>query len=330
MMSALITPLAEVGNAAATGDLLDRWSPLSDTPYLAVDLAGAGVPPETLAKLSLLPCPLIGVGRGDPHLESACDVVVADADGLRPLVDRVAAAPIAAMTLVQLLRASETLPVGSALNMESLAYATLQRGPEFLRWLAAGRKPASPVASTGEPAVLLRREGSALHIVLNRPAQRNEIDVAMRDGVVDALKLVLADPTIGPVTLQGAGKCFSVGGALWEFGTVGDAASAHVIRSVQLPARWLALCADRVTARLHGACIGAGIELPAFAGRVIAHRNTFFQLPELSMGLIPGAGGCVGIPRRIGRQRTAWLVLSGRRIDARTALRWGLVDELVD
>ena len=48
------------------------------------------------------------------------------------------------------------------------------------------------------------------------------------------------------------------------------------------------------------------------------------------MGLIPGAGGTVSIARRIGRQRTAWMVLTGRRITARTALEWGLVDALVD
>ena len=53
-------------------------------------------------------------------------------------------------------------------------------------------------------------------------------------------------------------------------------------------------------------------------------------MPELSMGLIPGAGGCVSVPRRIGRCRTAALVLSGRRINARTALDWGLIDAIVD
>ena len=57
-----------------------------------------------------------------------------------------------------------------------------------------------------------------------------------------------------------------------------------------------------------------------------AAPGAFFQLPELGMGLVPGAGGTVSLPRRIGRQRTAWLALSGERIDAETALAWGLVD----
>ena len=86
--------------------------------------------------------------------------------------------------------------------------------------------------------------------------------------------------------------------------------------------------ADRVRAEVHGACLGAGIELPAFAGRVIATEDAFFQLPEVGLGLVPGAGGSVSLPRRIGRQKTACLGLSGSRIDAQTALAWGLVDEV--
>jgi enoyl-CoA hydratase/carnithine racemase len=61
---------------------------------------------------------------------------------------------------------------------------------------------------------------------------------------------------------------------------------------------------------------------------VVARPDATFWLPELSLGLIPGAGGTVSLPRRIGRQRTAWLALSGRSLDARTALAWGLVDEV--
>jgi enoyl-CoA hydratase/carnithine racemase len=61
---------------------------------------------------------------------------------------------------------------------------------------------------------------------------------------------------------------------------------------------------------------------------VIAHEAAFFELPEVALGLVPGAGGTVSLTRRIGRQRTAWLALSGERIDAATALSWGLVDEI--
>ena len=92
----------------------------------------------------------------------------------------------------------------------------------------------------------------------------------------------------------------------------------------------LHLLSDRLEASIHGPCIGAGIELPAFAGRVVAAQETTFRLPELAMGLIPGAGGTVSIPRRIGIHRTLYLALTGDVLDADTALAWGLVDELMD
>ncbi|HEX6656442.1 MAG TPA: enoyl-CoA hydratase/isomerase family protein, partial [Ilumatobacter sp.] len=90
----------------------------------------------------------------------------------------------------------------------------------------------------------------------------------------------------------------------------------------------LAGLADRVVVHLHGACFGSGIELPAFVTRVIAAPDVRVALPELALGLIPGAGGTVSLPRRIGRHRTAQLALTGETIDAATALDWGLVDQI--
>jgi enoyl-CoA hydratase/carnithine racemase len=87
---------------------------------------------------------------------------------------------------------------------------------------------------------------------------------------------------------------------------------------------------DRVTAFLHGACLGAGIELPAFADRVHATADTRIGLPEIGLGLMPGAGGTVSLPRRIGRWRTAFMALTGDPIGAQQALRWGLIDAIDD
>jgi enoyl-CoA hydratase/carnithine racemase len=70
--------------------------------------------------------------------------------------------------------------------------------------------------------------------------------------------------------------------------------------------------------------------MAAWANRFTAAPDAWFQLPELAMGVLPGAGGCVSLTRRLGRRRTALLILSGKRITARTALGWGLVDRIVD
>ncbi len=119
--------------------------------------------------------------------------------------------------------------------------------------------------------------------------------------------------------------------AFAEFGTFDDPASAHLARTRYSPA----LVLDELTARLgrncraevHGQVLGSGLEMAAYCGLVRAHPDAQLGLPELSLGLIPGAGGTVSITRRIGRWRTAYLVLSGRTIDTATALRWGLIDE---
>lgn len=308
-------------------------SPFAPDPFLVVAPVGVedGDEDRLATWLGGQPCPVIGLSdkAAAPELLAACDVVLDDIADLAPIAANIRRAPIAAMTLVQVLRITDGMPPAQALVVESQAYATLQAGPEFGAWSRANPPASEKLIAEDGQAVRIERDGSRLELILNRPRSRNAMSVEMRDALCEALQLVVADESIASVTLSGAGACFSTGGELREFGTAPDPATAHAVRSQRLPAALLIQCADRVTAHLHSACIGSGIELPAFAHRVRAARDTFVQLPELRFGLIPGAGGCVSLPRRIGRQRTAWLALSGRRISAATALAWGLVDEIV-
>ena len=165
-------------------------------------------------------------------------------------------------------------------------------------------------------------------IALNRPERRNAYGRDVRDALVSALQLVSWDDGIVRVVIDGAGSSFCSGGDLDEFGTAPDPVTAHLVRTRAGAALPLHRVADRVEVRLHGACVGAGIELPAYASRVVAAPDTRVLLPEIGMGLIPGAGGTVSIPRRIGRWRTLYLALTGEFIDAGTALAMGLVDEV--
>jgi 1,4-dihydroxy-2-naphthoyl-CoA synthase len=262
----------------------------------------------------------------ETRVRDAFDVVLESIESLADLRARVVAAPVAAQVLVQLLRAGESLGVHDALVAESLAYSVLLSGPEFGSWLES-RRPVRAQEGASDP-VIVEREGGTLRLILNRPERRNAWGTALRDACAEALAVAVADPSVTEIELRGAGPAFCSGGDLDEFGTHSDPATAHAVRSTRNVARQLALCGDRVHARVHGACVGAGLELPAFAARVTAAPDTWFELPELAMGLVPGAGGTASLPRRIGRQRTAWLALSGRRIDARTALAWGLVDTI--
>jgi enoyl-CoA hydratase/carnithine racemase len=213
--------------------------------------------------------------------------------------------------------------------VESLAYSALQGGSDFKSWLAERGPIRSEPRDESDETVTVERRADELTITLNRPHVRNAINSRMRDALVGALEIACSDPSIKTVQLGGAGQNFSSGGDLDEFGTLPDATAGHLIRTSRSPARLVAESSQRVTANLHGACIGAGIELAAFAARVRATGDIRCQLPELSFGLIPGSGGTVSIRRRIGRHRTAWLGIGAAVIEIERATEWGLVDETV-
>lgn len=294
---------------------------------------GEGAIAAARAALARLACPSVAVCRRPPEGTAAdvldrFDVVVGSVEQAAPVLEGVARAPIAATVLVQLLRLGERLSRDNALVAESLAYATLQAGPEFAAWRQTreGRPPPAPSLA---PTVLVERSDERLTITLHRPEKHNALSVTMRDALVEALEVAVADPSIPEVVLSGAGPSFCSGGDLDEFGTLPDPATGHLVRTTRSIPALLVACAGRTHAIVHGACIGAGTELPAFARQVSARTSATFELPELGLGLVPGAGGTVSLPRRIGRQRTAWLALSGQRIDAPTALGWGLIDEIL-
>ena len=328
---------------AETAPSAEAFGPGSPAPWLCFPLSGAPADlapsraPSLASWLSHLPCPVIGLGEGP--LRPACDVVLPNDARLASMTRNIEHAPIAAMILVQYLRASEALTFDHALTMESFAYSAVQRGPEFLRWRAEADGRAEQEARGGasaddnatSPLIVDITEGR-MRVTLNRPGRRNEIDAGMRDALCEVFDLALADPSISSLRLDAAGACFSAGGAVSEFGEAPDPATAHWVRSLRLPAARLVSLRKKFGENLHahvsGAAIGAGAEIAAFAGRLTASPKAWFQLPELKYGLIPGAGGCVSIPRRIGRQRAAWLALSMRRINAATALQWGLVDAI--
>jgi enoyl-CoA hydratase/carnithine racemase len=288
---------------------------------LLVGIASGPVPAEVRPLLGALDLTLAVAGDA-----REC-VTVADPDEEARVLSRAAARnPQASLVLGQVLRITEALPVNAALEVESFAYSTLLGGPEFGRWLSAcGDRP---MPQPAELPVIVCRDGARLLITLNHPERRNAYGRQLRDALTDALQVAQLDPAITQVILDGVGRSFCSGGDLGEFGTTPDLATAHFVRTRAGAARLIHDLAARIEVRVHGPCIGAGIELPAFADTVVADAGTTFRLPEVGMGLIPGAGGTVSIPRRIGRWRTLYLALTGQPLDAATSLAWGLVDSV--
>jgi len=314
----------EFKDLAASLPSRESFGPDSKNPFIAFELAS--LEPHFAPWLKDLPCPVIGIGEGP--LSDACDVVLADTKKLAKLQKNISCAPLTSMTLVQHLRASETLSLQDALTAESFAYAAIQTGPEFQTWLEAYQR--EPLQISGHSAIKISIKNQTLSLLLNQPENRNAIGTTMRDALCEALDMALMDEAITKVMLTGNGVTFSTGGAIEEFGEVSDPATAHWVRSLRLPAWRLARLKDRIEIHVNGAAIGAGAEMAAFADMVTASPKAWFQLPELKYGLIPGAGGTASIPRRIGRQKTAYMALSMEKIRAETALEWGLIDAIID
>lgn len=253
-------------------------------------------------------------------------------DTLAMLTERCRRWPHAASVCDDVLRTVDVEgPALPGVITESLAYSTLQGGPEFARWLDE-RGPARPV-EIPDP-VLARRDGNTLEIRFNRPQRHNAFSTDARAALLEALTVALVDPGIDRVLLGGNGESFCSGGDLAEFGALADPAAGHLARTRYSPALALDTLRQRLgascRAEVHGQVLGSGLEMAAFCGHVACHPEATLGLPELELGLIPGAGGTVSITRRIGRWRMAYLVLSGRTIAPATALTWGLVDSLTE
>jgi len=264
----------------------------------------------------------------DPCVDRRVITVESVAETLAELTKRCQRWPHASSVCDDVLRAVDPGgPTQAAVVTESLAYSTLQAGPEFARWLEE-RGPAR-VPDIADP-VQAQRDGDILRVTFNRPQRHNAFSTDARAALLEALAVAQLDPSVTGMVLSGNGPSFCSGGDLAEFGTFADPASAHLARTRHSPALALDALTARLgracSARVHGQVMGSGLEMAAFCGWVEAQSDSVFGLPELGLGLIPGAGGTVSVTRRIGRWRTAYLVLSGRTIDAGTALAWGLVD----
>ncbi|AKS36175.1 enoyl-CoA hydratase [Mycolicibacterium goodii] len=265
---------------------------------------------------------------GDDRRVVAVDSI---ADTLALLTERCGHWPQTAAVCDDVLRSVD--PAASTLRgviTESLAYSTLQAGAEFARWLDE-RGPAT--APHLPDPVRAHRDGNTLYVRFNRPQRHNAFSTDARAALLEALEVARLDPSVDEVILGGNGRSFCSGGDLAEFGSFADPVSAHLARTRHSPA----LVLDELTARLgrrcraqvHGQVLGSGLEMACYCGWVSCDPDATLGLPELTLGLIPGAGGTVSITRRIGRWRMAYLVLTGRTIDPTTALSWGLVDEIV-
>jgi len=174
-----------------------------------------------------------------------------------------------------------------------------------------------------EQRVRLERDGDVGVIVIDNPPI-NASSTAVRSGMLQAVREVQADISLRASVLIGAGKTFIAGSDIREFGqTLAEPQLPDVIAAIEA-------CPKPVVAALHGAALGGGFELALGCDARLAAPGTVVGLPEVTLGMIPGAGGTQRLPRVVGIPRAIAMVCSGERVPAEQALQAGLIDEVAE
>lgn len=160
----------------------------------------------------------------------------------------------------------------------------------------------------------------------NRPEKRNAITHQMYRTLATELHAALADAAVRAVLLSGAGASFSAGNDLNDFVSGPEFTSAHPVMDVL---RTLATFEKPLVAAVHGPTVGIGVTLLLHCDLVVAAHGTQLTMPFVALGLVPEAGSSLLLPRLVGQQRAAELLLLGEPLDAAGAERLGLVSRVV-
>jgi len=178
--------------------------------------------------------------------------------------------------------------------------------------------------------ILFDKRDSIGYVTLNRPEALNVYNVRMRDELHEILGAIRDDPDLDVVVLRGAGdRAFCAGADLSEFLTAPPPAKSRQVRWERDVWGLFLSLPQPVIAALHGYVLGSGIEMALCCDLRIASEDARFGLPEVTLGIIPAAGGSQTLPRTIGRARSLEMLLTNRWIDAREAMSAGLVNRVV-
>lgn len=176
--------------------------------------------------------------------------------------------------------------------------------------------------------IILDRTDRIARITINRPDKLNALNIRTRQEMAEALDELRADDAIRVVVITGAGeKAFVAGADINEF-----AGRTAVQQRAVMKAKSIFTAAEEfpkpLIAMINGFCLGGGCELALACDIRLAGEKARFGQPEINLGIIPGGGGTQRLTRLIGEGRAMQMILSGEMIDAQTALRFGLVNEV--
>jgi enoyl-CoA hydratase len=182
----------------------------------------------------------------------------------------------------------------------------------------------------GFQTITFDKQGPIGYVTLNRPEALNVYNVKMRDDLYEVLGAIRDDPDLNVVVLKGAGdRAFCAGADLSEFLTAPPPAASRQVRWERDVWGLFLSVPQPIIAALHGYVLGSGIEMALCCDLRIASEEARFGLPEVTLGIIPAAGGSQTLPRTIGRAKSLEMLLTNRWIDAREAMCAGLVNQVV-
>ncbi|WP_458759691.1 3-hydroxyacyl-CoA dehydrogenase NAD-binding domain-containing protein [Afipia sp. TerB] len=169
---------------------------------------------------------------------------------------------------------------------------------------------------------LERRDVVAIVTVNNPPV--NALSAAVRRGIAENIKSAAADPQVQAIVLTCAGRTFIAGADITEFGKPPQPPGlGEVISDIEN-------CPKPVVAAIHGTALGGGLEVALGCHFRVATKDAKMGLPEVKLGLLPGAGGTQRLPRAVGPELGVTMIVTGNPIGAQEALKNGLIEEIVE
>jgi enoyl-CoA hydratase/carnithine racemase len=161
---------------------------------------------------------------------------------------------------------------------------------------------------------------------LNRPEARNALSPQMRGEIIESLERLDDDPEARCVVIAGSDEFFAAGADIRAMAKR-PVDAAPDPKGMEFWARLTAIETPTIAA-VSGYAFGGGCELALACDMIVCDEKTRFGQPEITLGIIPGGGGTQRLARAVGKQRAMEYVLTGRRWDAETAARWGLVNKV--
>lgn len=181
-----------------------------------------------------------------------------------------------------------------------------------------------------EPAVLTKREGAIYRIAINRPKSLNALNSQVLEALDRAFAAAVDDRSIRAIVLEGEGdRAFIAGADIGEMSNLTPPQAEAFSNRIRKVYATMRACEQPIVAAIDGFCLGGGVEIAIVCDYRIASDRSRFGLPEVTLGIFPGAGGVARLAKLISPVVAKRLCMTGEIVDAETALRLHLVDALV-